>query len=84
MTPSRFSRRATLLDTADGVVPSERAAAVNEPASTARTNAGKPLNLSDDIDDHSAKLIAPLRDWSGFRQNATLKPYAIAADDYGE
>lgn len=49
VTPRRFSSLATLFDTADVVVPKDCAAAVNEPVSTERTNAGKPLNLSTDM-----------------------------------
>jgi hypothetical protein len=40
--PIFFSNRATLFDTADGVVFKSRAAALNEPASTVRTKAIKP------------------------------------------
>jgi hypothetical protein len=37
------------LDTAEGVVPNDCAALVNEPVSTARTNAGRPLKFSADM-----------------------------------
>ncbi|MNP71999.1 hypothetical protein D3C76_1684610 [compost metagenome] len=41
---SSVSRRAMLLEMAEGVVPALRAAALNEPASTART---KAIRLAD-------------------------------------
>jgi hypothetical protein len=62
--PRRLSNLPTLLDTADGVVSSKRAAPVKEPASTARIKADKPFRFSTDISDLSAKLIAPLENWA--------------------
>jgi hypothetical protein len=45
--PIFFSSRATLFDTADGVVARSRAAALNDPASTVRTKAINPgISLS--------------------------------------
>jgi hypothetical protein len=45
-TPKRRSNRATLFETADWLEPISRLAALNEPASTVRTNATKPAVFS--------------------------------------
>jgi hypothetical protein len=45
-TPKRRSNRATLFETADWLEPMSLLAALNEPASTVRTNATKPVVFS--------------------------------------
>jgi hypothetical protein len=45
-TPRRRSKRATLFETADWLDPISLLAALNEPASTVRTNATRPVVFS--------------------------------------
>src|SRR5258708_31210810 len=76
-TPKGRSNRATLFGTADWLEPISLLAALNEPASTVRTNATKPVVFSRIVAIYDVQTFGA-RDYA---MRIWLDPAKVAADD---